>query len=139
MWDLVWADPDKYSIMFLKWINKHVVKLRTTPEELRAMAGDEWFIEAIEARLRFGRGNRESLQELLLETRQMVVRKKLQQEALPRLARTALDGSVFVCGDFNCEPNTITTQLLTHGSTPYGTLRDRNYRAKISKAAAYYH
>lgn len=43
---------------------------------------------------------------------------------------------VVLGGDLNCEHPSVTTRLITAGSVPYGTLRDRNYKAKLTKATA---
>mmetsp|Transcript_26376 Transcript_26376/g.38970 ORF Transcript_26376/g.38970 Transcript_26376/m.38970 type:complete len:633 (-) Transcript_26376:57-1955(-) len=48
-----------------------------------------------------------------------------------------LDGFVLIAGDFNCDQNSVSAELLKTGSTPYGTIRDRNYKAKISKNTAF--
>lgn len=48
----------------------------------------------------------------------------------------ALDGAMIVAGDFNCDQNSVTAKLLETGSSPYGTLKDRNYKAKVTKEAA---
>jgi hypothetical protein len=50
---------------------------------------------------------------------------------------SAIDGAMIVTGDFNCDQNSVTAKLLETGSSPYGTLKDRNYRAKVSKDAAF--
>ena len=50
---------------------------------------------------------------------------------------SSLDGTVIVTGDFNCEPRSIVLNLLREGRIPHGTIRDRNYRARISKDLAY--
>ena len=48
-----------------------------------------------------------------------------------------LDGLVVVAGDFNCDQNSVTAKLLTTGYSPYGNLKDRNYKANVSKASAF--
>ena len=47
-----------------------------------------------------------------------------------------LDGLLVVCGDFNCDADSVASRLLTTGRSPYGNLRDRNYKANVSKASA---
>jgi endonuclease/exonuclease/phosphatase family metal-dependent hydrolase len=47
-----------------------------------------------------------------------------------------LDGLVIVAGDFNSDQNSVAAQLLKRGSSPYGNLRDRNYKAKVTKSSA---
>lgn len=50
--------------------------------------------------------------------------------------KSALDGMLLVGGDFNCDQNSVTAKLLTNGKAYYGNVRDRNYKANISKASA---
>jgi cap-snatching RNA endonuclease len=52
------------------------------------------------------------------------------------MRRNPLDGTIIIGGDFNCDQNSPTVHLLTTGSSMHGTLRDRNYKAKISKDEA---
>jgi hypothetical protein len=47
-----------------------------------------------------------------------------------------LDGLLMVAGDFNSDQHSVATQLLKRGSSPYGNLRDRNYKAKVTKSSA---
>jgi hypothetical protein len=47
-----------------------------------------------------------------------------------------LDGLLMVCGDFNCDETSVTARLLRTGHSPYGNVKDRNYKANVSKAAA---
>jgi hypothetical protein len=47
-----------------------------------------------------------------------------------------LDGLVVVTGDFNSDGSSVAGKLLQTGYSPYGTVRDRNYKAKITKASA---
>uniref|UniRef100_A0A7S4ACC9 Endonuclease/exonuclease/phosphatase domain-containing protein n=1 Tax=Pseudo-nitzschia australis TaxID=44445 RepID=A0A7S4ACC9_9STRA len=47
-----------------------------------------------------------------------------------------IDGLMVVAGDFNSDQNSVAARLLTHGYTNYGNVRDRNYKAKITKASA---
>ena len=49
---------------------------------------------------------------------------------------SALDGLALVVGDFNCDQNAPAAKLLKTGYSLYGTIRDRNYKAKISKKVA---
>jgi hypothetical protein len=56
---------------------------------------------------------------------------------VPHRGISALDGAVFIVGDYNCEPHSVTIQLLETGISPHGTLRDRNYKAKVTKNAAF--
>jgi len=51
--------------------------------------------------------------------------------------RSPLDGLLVVAGDFNCDQNSVAAKLLTTGSSPYGNLKDRNYKANISKVSAF--
>ncbi|CAJ1965771.1 unnamed protein product [Cylindrotheca closterium] len=51
--------------------------------------------------------------------------------------RSPLDGLLIVAGDFNCDHNSVTAKLLTTGSSPYGNLKDRNYKTNVSKVAAF--
>ena len=50
---------------------------------------------------------------------------------------SALDGTVIIAGDFNCDQKSVTAKLLETGVAPYGTLTDRNYKAKVTKDAAF--
>jgi len=50
--------------------------------------------------------------------------------------RSALDGLAVVVGDFNCGHNAPAVKLLKTGYSLYGTIKDRNYKAKISKKLA---
>eukprot|EP00980_Cylindrotheca_fusiformis_P015185 scaffold4204_cov140-Cylindrotheca_fusiformis.AAC.4 len=50
--------------------------------------------------------------------------------------KSPLDGLFIVAGDFNCDQNSVTAKLLTTGYSPYGNLKDRNYKANVSKASA---
>lgn len=52
------------------------------------------------------------------------------------IRQTALDSAIIIGGDFNCDHNSPTVHLLTTGSSLYGTVRDRNYKTKISKDEA---
>ena len=52
------------------------------------------------------------------------------------MRRTPLDGTIIIGGDFNCDQNSPTVHLLTTGTSMHGTIRDRNYKAKISKDEA---
>ena len=45
-------------------------------------------------------------------------------------------GPAIFCGDLNCEHKAPNLRYLKKGYTPHGTLRDRNYRMRISKKAA---
>ena len=47
-----------------------------------------------------------------------------------------IDGLLVVAGDFNSDQDSVAARLLFHGSTNYGNVRDRNYKAKITKASA---
>ncbi len=47
-----------------------------------------------------------------------------------------LDGLLMVGGDWNCDETSITARLLTDGKVSYGNVRDRNYKANVSKAVA---
>jgi hypothetical protein len=47
-----------------------------------------------------------------------------------------LDGLLMVCGDFNCDETSVTARLLQTGHSPYGNVKDRNYKANVSKAVA---
>ena len=47
-----------------------------------------------------------------------------------------LDGLMLVVGDFNSDHTSVTARLLTTGRSPYGNLKDRNYKANVSKASA---
>jgi hypothetical protein len=47
-----------------------------------------------------------------------------------------LDGVLLVGGDWNCDQNSVTARLLTHGWVSPGNVRDRNYKATVSKAIA---
>ncbi|KAL3916480.1 MAG: hypothetical protein SGILL_005158, partial [Bacillariaceae sp.] len=53
-----------------------------------------------------------------------------------RKSAASLDGLVIVGGDFNSDQNSVAAQLLKRGSSPYGNLYDRNYKAKVTKASA---
>jgi endonuclease/exonuclease/phosphatase family metal-dependent hydrolase len=53
--------------------------------------------------------------------------------------KTVLAGepaTIILGGDLNCEDPSVTTRLITAGSVPFGTIRDRNYKTKITKAVA---
>ena len=54
----------------------------------------------------------------------------------PRML-SALDGTAIVAGDFNSDQNSVAAQLLQTGFAPHGTLNERNYKAKVSKDAAF--
>ncbi|KAG7363623.1 hypothetical protein IV203_026984 [Nitzschia inconspicua] len=54
----------------------------------------------------------------------------------PNSASAPLNGLVMVAGDFNSDQNSVAAQFLKRGSSPYGNLRDRNYKAKVTKASA---
>ncbi|KAL7562680.1 hypothetical protein ACA910_006368 [Epithemia clementina (nom. ined.)] len=47
-----------------------------------------------------------------------------------------LNGLTLVVGDFNCDHNSPSVKFLKTGYSLYGTIRDRNYKAKISKKVA---
>jgi endonuclease/exonuclease/phosphatase family metal-dependent hydrolase len=55
----------------------------------------------------------------------------------PKMRKSPLDGLCIVAGDFNCDQNSVTAKLLTTGYSPYGNLKDRNYKANVSKASAF--
>ena len=50
--------------------------------------------------------------------------------------RNTIDGLMVVAGDFNSDQDSVAARLLTHGYTNYGNVRDRNYKAKVTKASA---
>ena len=50
---------------------------------------------------------------------------------------SALDGTAIIAGDFNCDQNSVAAKLLETGTAPYGTLTERNYKAKVTKEAAF--
>lgn len=54
----------------------------------------------------------------------------------PNRSASALNGLVMVAGDFNSDQKSVAAQLLQRGSSPYGNLRDRNYKVKVTKASA---
>ena len=54
----------------------------------------------------------------------------------PRMM-SALDGTAIVAGDFNCDQNSVAAKLLETGFAPHGTLNERNYKAKVTKDAAF--
>ena len=47
-----------------------------------------------------------------------------------------LDGLLVVGGDWNCDHTSVAARLLKEGRVPYGNVRDRNYKANVSKAVA---
>jgi len=49
---------------------------------------------------------------------------------------TPLDGAIIIGGDFNCDQDSPTVHLLKTGSSMHGTVKDRNYKTKISKDEA---
>jgi Endonuclease/Exonuclease/phosphatase family len=49
---------------------------------------------------------------------------------------SALDGAFFMVGDFNCDHLAAPVSLLKTGYGQHGTLKDRNYKVRISKQAA---
>lgn len=50
---------------------------------------------------------------------------------------SALDGTAIIAGDFNCDQYSVAAKLLETGTAPYGTLSERNYKAKVTKEAAF--
>lgn len=50
--------------------------------------------------------------------------------------KNTIDGLMIVAGDFNSDQDSVAARLLTHGYTNYGNVRDRNYKAKVTKASA---
>ena len=62
--------------------------------------------------------------------------KKIEGCEKPRKLK-GIDGTVIIAGDFNCDHNSVTAELLKRGTAPYGTVRDRNYKAKITKASSH--
>ena len=50
--------------------------------------------------------------------------------------KSGLDGLAVVVGDFNCDQKSPAVKLLKSGYSTYGTIKDRNYKAKISKRVA---
>lgn len=62
--------------------------------------------------------------------------KKIEGCQLPR-RMSPLDGAAIIAGDFNCDHKSITAKLLETGYAPHGTIRDRNYKARLSKDAAF--
>lgn len=49
---------------------------------------------------------------------------------------SSLDGLLMVGGDWNCDQDSVTARLVVDGKVAYGNVRDRNYKANISKAVA---
>jgi len=47
-----------------------------------------------------------------------------------------IHGLMVVAGDFNSDQDSVAARLLSHGYTNYGNVRDRNYKAKVTKASA---
>jgi endonuclease/exonuclease/phosphatase family metal-dependent hydrolase len=70
-----------------------------------------------------------------LKTMSLIIQKMTRYDSPVR--HSPLDGLLLVAGDFNCDQNSVTAKLLTTGSSPYGNIKDRNYRANISKASAF--
>eukprot|EP00429_Kryptoperidinium_foliaceum_P034731 CAMPEP_0176174170 /NCGR_PEP_ID=MMETSP0120_2-20121206/89236_1 /TAXON_ID=160619 /ORGANISM="Kryptoperidinium foliaceum, Strain CCMP 1326" /LENGTH=662 /DNA_ID=CAMNT_0017512205 /DNA_START=120 /DNA_END=2108 /DNA_ORIENTATION=+ len=50
--------------------------------------------------------------------------------------KSPLDGLLVVGGDWNCDHKSVAAKLLTDGKVHYGNVRDRNYKANISKPVA---
>ena len=50
--------------------------------------------------------------------------------------KNTIDGLMIVAGDFNSDQDSVAARLLSHGYTNYGNVRDRNYKAKVTKASA---
>lgn len=72
----------------------------------------------------------------LRSTAMAVRRMQTCEAALSIRKRTALDGLTVVAGDFNSDHKSPAVKLLKMGYSLYGTIRDRNYKAKISKREA---
>lgn len=54
----------------------------------------------------------------------------------PRML-SALDGTAIVAGDFNSDHHSVVAKFLETGFAPHGTLNERNYKAKVTKDAAF--
>ena len=76
---------------------------------------------AVEARLRFTAST---------------VRRLRQQQLASGGGGAGGGGPAILCGDLNCEDGAPNLRYLERGHVPHGTLRDRNYRMRISKKAA---
>jgi hypothetical protein len=59
----------------------------------------------------------------------------MKQNRLKHSANT-IDGLIVVAGDFNSDQDSVAARLLSHGYMNYGNVRDRNYKAKVTKASA---
>mmetsp|Transcript_24654 Transcript_24654/g.37463 ORF Transcript_24654/g.37463 Transcript_24654/m.37463 type:complete len:618 (-) Transcript_24654:1351-3204(-) len=96
--------------------------------------------EEIESGATFCIGNvhlpaRPSAIEGRLKTLSTAIKKTESCEPIRKVS--PLDGLVLITGDFNCDHNSVSAELLKTGSTRHGTIRDRNYKAKISKNTAF--
>jgi endonuclease/exonuclease/phosphatase family metal-dependent hydrolase len=54
----------------------------------------------------------------------------------PKHSANTIDGLIVVAGDFNSDQDSVAARLLSHGYMNYGNVRDRNYKAKVTKASA---
>ena len=61
---------------------------------------------------------------------------RVNQNRNRRSSFKTINGLIVVAGDFNSDQNSVAARLLTHGYTNYGNVKDRNYKAKITKAKA---
>eukprot|EP00531_Pseudo-nitzschia_arenysensis_P006324 CAMPEP_0116125536 /NCGR_PEP_ID=MMETSP0329-20121206/5860_1 /TAXON_ID=697910 /ORGANISM="Pseudo-nitzschia arenysensis, Strain B593" /LENGTH=792 /DNA_ID=CAMNT_0003619577 /DNA_START=122 /DNA_END=2497 /DNA_ORIENTATION=- len=61
---------------------------------------------------------------------------KAMKRERPKTTKNTIDGLMVVAGDFNSDQDSVAARLLSHGYTNYGNVRDRNYKAKVTKASA---
>lgn len=61
---------------------------------------------------------------------------KAMKRERPKTTKNTIDGLIVVAGDFNSDQDSVAARLLSYGYTKYGNVRDRNYKAKVTKASA---
>ncbi|CAB9524792.1 Angel homolog [Seminavis robusta] len=82
-----------------------------------------------------------SIANLHLHARASAIERRLKTMAttihkLQQLSSNDMMMMMLIAGDFNCDHHSITHKLLTTGRVSHGTLRDRNYKTRLSKDAA---
>ena len=61
---------------------------------------------------------------------------KAMKKDRPKTTKNTIDGLIVVAGDFNSDQDSVAARLLSRGYTNYGNVRDRNYKAKVTKSSA---
>mmetsp|Transcript_14491 Transcript_14491/g.33464 ORF Transcript_14491/g.33464 Transcript_14491/m.33464 type:complete len:453 (-) Transcript_14491:56-1414(-) len=63
--------------------------------------------------------------------------RKIEECEPPTHMESPLDGTMVICGDFNSDSNSVAMNLLKTGRCNHGKVKDRSFKAKVSKEKAF--